>query len=52
MFDASHEHCWQKYSVMGTFMSVYYKSKKGRNTEKEEQEAEAVILDPAYADEA
>uniref|UniRef100_A0A0D9XJD7 Delta(24)-sterol reductase n=1 Tax=Leersia perrieri TaxID=77586 RepID=A0A0D9XJD7_9ORYZ len=53
MFDASHyEHCRQKYGAVGTFMSVYYKSKKGRKTEKEVQEAEAAILEPAYADEA
>ncbi|KAI4972985.1 hypothetical protein ZWY2020_008359 [Hordeum vulgare] len=53
MFDASHyEHCRQKYGAVGTFMSVYYKSKKGRKSEKEVQEAEAAILEPAYADEA
>ncbi|WVZ78103.1 hypothetical protein U9M48_025866 [Paspalum notatum var. saurae] len=53
MFDASHyEHCRRKYGAVGTFMSVYYKSKKGRKTEKEVQEAEAAILEPAYADEA
>nr|AYF56481.1 delta (24)-sterol reductase-like protein [Phyllostachys edulis] len=52
-FDASHyEHCRRKYGAVGTFMSVYYKSKKGRKTEKEVQEAEAAILEPAYADEA
>ncbi|XP_072978460.1 delta(24)-sterol reductase-like [Typha angustifolia] len=53
MFDASHyEHCRRKYSAIGTFMSVYYKSKKGRKTEKEVQEAEAAILEPAYAEQA
>lgn len=53
MFDASHyELCRQKYGAVGTFMSVYYKSKKGRKTEKEVQEAEAAMLEPAYAEEA
>ncbi|XP_073012368.1 delta(24)-sterol reductase-like [Typha latifolia] len=52
MFDCSHyEHCRKKYGAIGTFMSVYYKSKKGRKTEKEVQEAEAAILEPAYAEE-
>ncbi|GMH10911.1 hypothetical protein Nepgr_012752 [Nepenthes gracilis] len=41
MFDASlYESCRRKYEAVGTFMSVYYKSKKGRKTEKEVQEAE------------
>jgi len=36
MFDASHyEHCRRKYGAVGTLMSVYYKSKKGKKTEKE-----------------
>ncbi|KAG6528204.1 hypothetical protein ZIOFF_010355 [Zingiber officinale] len=53
MFDGSHyEHCRRKYGAVGTFMSVYYKSKKGKKTEKEVQEAESEILEPAYADEA
>ncbi|KAL0398171.1 UNVERIFIED_CONTAM: Delta(24)-sterol reductase [Sesamum radiatum] len=35
MFDADlYEHCRRKYGAVGTFMSVYYKSKKGRKTEK------------------
>ncbi|VAI81979.1 unnamed protein product [Triticum turgidum subsp. durum] len=42
----------QMFTDVGTFMSVYYKSKKGRKSEKEVQEAEAAILEPAYADEA
>lgn len=53
MFDGAHyEHCRRKYGAVGTFMSVYYKSKKGKKTEKEVQEAETAILEPAYAEEA
>ncbi|XP_074564895.1 delta(24)-sterol reductase-like [Curcuma longa] len=53
MFDGSHyEQCRQKYGAVGTFMSVYYKSKKGKKTEKEVQDAESEILEPAYAEEA
>ncbi|KAG0461909.1 hypothetical protein HPP92_020385 [Vanilla planifolia] len=53
MFDgALYEHCRRKYGAVGTFMSLYYKSKKGRKTEKEVQEAEAASLEPAYAEEA
>ena len=53
MFDGSlYEHCHRKYGAVGTFMSVYYKSKKGRKTEKEVQEAEAAILEPAYAEDS
>ncbi|KAJ6805159.1 delta(24)-sterol reductase-like [Iris pallida] len=52
MFDAGlYEQCRNKYGAVGTFMSVYYKSKKGRKTEKEVQEAEAAILETAYAEE-
>ncbi|KAJ3672307.1 hypothetical protein LUZ60_007028 [Juncus effusus] len=52
MFDAGHyERCRNKYAAVGTFMSVYYKSKKGRKTEKEVQEAEAAIAEVAYAEE-
>ncbi|KAK4709899.1 hypothetical protein R3W88_004412 [Solanum pinnatisectum] len=41
MFDGSlYENCRKKYKAIGTFMSVYYKSKKGKKTEKEVQEAE------------
>ncbi|CAN6238954.1 unnamed protein product [Urochloa humidicola] len=53
MFDASHyEHCRRKYRAVGTFMSNYYKSKKGKKTEKEvlEAEAEAAMLEAADAD--
>ncbi|CAO2040103.1 unnamed protein product [Urochloa humidicola] len=53
MFDPSHyEHCRRKYSAVGTFMSNYYKSKKGKKTEKEvlEAEAEAAIREAADAD--
>ncbi|CAA6655764.1 unnamed protein product [Spirodela intermedia] len=53
MFDAGHyEHCRRKYNAIGTFMSVYYKSKKGRKTEKEVQEAEQAIAEAAYAEDA
>ncbi|XP_042434683.1 delta(24)-sterol reductase-like [Zingiber officinale] len=53
MFDGSHyEHCRQKYGAVGTFMGVYYKCKKGKKTEKEVQDAESEILEPAYAEEA
>ncbi|KAI0510159.1 hypothetical protein KFK09_010759 [Dendrobium nobile] len=52
MFDGGlYEKCRLKYGALGTFMSVYYKSKKGRKTEKEVQEAEAAVLEPAYAEE-
>ncbi|XP_057430878.1 delta(24)-sterol reductase-like [Lotus japonicus] len=51
MFDAGlYEHCRRKYRAVGTFMSVYYKSKKGRKTEKEVQEAEQAHLETAYAE--
>ncbi|KAI3698623.1 hypothetical protein L2E82_42311 [Cichorium intybus] len=40
MFDGElYEKCRVKYGAVGNFMSVYYKSKKGRKTEKEVQEA-------------
>ncbi|KAK2635783.1 hypothetical protein Ddye_030575 [Dipteronia dyeriana] len=51
MFDGElYEKCRRRYKAVGTFMSVYYKSKKGRKTEKEVQEAEQAHLEPAYAD--
>jgi delta24-sterol reductase len=51
MFDASHyDHCRRKYGAAGTFMSVYYKSKKGKKTEKEVMEAEAEAAAAAHAD--
>jgi delta24-sterol reductase len=51
MFEPSHyDHCRRKYGAAGTFMSNYYKSKKGKKTEKEvreaEAEAEAAIVEP------
>ncbi|XP_027088891.1 delta(24)-sterol reductase [Coffea arabica] len=53
MFDADlYEECRRKYRAVGTFMSVYYKSKKGRKTEKEVQEAEQAILETPYAETA
>ncbi|XP_078448530.1 cell elongation protein / DWARF1 / DIMINUTO (DIM) [Wolffia australiana] len=52
MFDAElYEACRRKYKAVGTFMSVYYKSKKGKKTEKDVQEAEQAIADAAYAEE-
>ncbi|KAL8148243.1 hypothetical protein AgCh_005559 [Apium graveolens] len=42
--------CRRKYGAFGTFMSVYYKCKKGRKTEKEVQEAEQAHLEIAYAE--
>ncbi|KAK1272697.1 Delta(24)-sterol reductase [Acorus gramineus] len=51
MFDADlYEYCRKKYGAVGTFMSVYYKSKKGRKTEKEVREAEQAHLETAYAE--
>ncbi|KDP47007.1 hypothetical protein JCGZ_10734 [Jatropha curcas] len=51
MFDAGlYEQCRRRYGAVGTFMSVYYKSKKGRKTEKEVREAEQAHLETAYAD--
>lgn len=45
-----YEECRKKYKAVGTFMSVYYKSKKGRKTEKEVREAEQAHLETAYAE--
>ncbi|CBI27447.3 unnamed protein product, partial [Vitis vinifera] len=51
MFDAGlYEHCRKKYGAVGTFMSVYYKCKKGKKTEKEVQEAEQAQLETPYAE--
>ncbi|CAN6803277.1 unnamed protein product [Brassica oleracea] len=51
MFDVDlYEHCRRKYRAIGTFMSIYYKSKKGRKTEKEVREAEQAHLEAAYAE--
>ncbi|KAG2662742.1 hypothetical protein PVAP13_1KG553100 [Panicum virgatum] len=57
MFDPSHyDHCRRKYGAAGTFMSNYYKSKKGRKTDKEvrdaeaEAEAAAAIVEPDAAE--
>ncbi|KAL8137970.1 hypothetical protein V2J09_003971 [Rumex salicifolius] len=53
MFDAGlYEKCRRKYGAVGTFMSVYYKSKKGRKTEKEVQDAEREVaeLETPYAE--
>ncbi|KAG6393892.1 hypothetical protein SASPL_144467 [Salvia splendens] len=51
MFDAGlYEHARRKYGAVGTFMSLYYKSKKGRKTEKEVQEAEQAICEAPDAE--
>ena len=51
MFDAGlYEQCRNKYGAVGTFMSVYYKCKKGKKTEKEVQEAEKAQLETPYAE--
>nr|KYP68372.1 Cell elongation protein diminuto [Cajanus cajan] len=51
MFDAGlYEHARRKYGAVGTFMSLYYKSKKGRKTEKEVQEEEQAHLETAHAE--
>lgn len=51
MFNAElYEHCRRKYGAVGTFMSVYYKSKKGRKTEKEVKEAEEAHLESPSAE--
>lgn len=51
MFDAGlYEECRKKYGAIGTFMSVYYKCKKGKKTEKEVQEAEQAQLDTPQAE--
>ncbi|XP_038974487.1 delta(24)-sterol reductase-like [Phoenix dactylifera] len=48
MFDRSlYEQCRKKYKAVGTFMDVYYKSKKGKKTEREVLEAEAAITEIA-----
>nr|BAE16980.1 sterol C-24 reductase [Zinnia elegans] len=51
MFDAGlYEQCRNKYGAVGTFMSVYYKCKKGKKTEKEVQEAEQAQVEVPYAE--
>lgn len=51
MFDAGlYSQCREKYKAVGTFMGVYYKSKKGRKTEKEVQEEEQKMNENVYAD--
>ncbi|KAI3787323.1 hypothetical protein L1987_41714 [Smallanthus sonchifolius] len=51
MFDGElYEKCRRKYGAVGNFMAVYYKSKKGRKTEKEVQEAENVQLEAPQLD--
>ncbi|KAH7439533.1 hypothetical protein KP509_04G065800 [Ceratopteris richardii] len=49
MFDASlYSRCREKYKAIGTFMGVYYKSKKGKKTEKEVREEETKLHETAY----
>ncbi|KAJ7533218.1 hypothetical protein O6H91_13G038100 [Diphasiastrum complanatum] len=51
MFDASlYNRCREKYKAVGTFMSVYYKSKKGRKTEQEVREEEQKVQENGYYD--
>ncbi|XP_010541850.1 PREDICTED: delta(24)-sterol reductase [Tarenaya hassleriana] len=51
MFDGElYGHCRKKYRAVGTFMSIYYKCKKGKKTEKEVREAEQACLETAYAE--
>lgn len=46
MFDASlYNHCRNKYKAVGTFMSVYYKSKKGKKTEQEVKDEESKVVE-------
>ncbi|KAJ8419693.1 hypothetical protein Cgig2_032156 [Carnegiea gigantea] len=46
MFDGSlYDKARRKYKAVGTFMSVYYKCKKGRKTEKEVAEAEKEVAE-------
>ncbi|GKD08213.1 delta(24)-sterol reductase [Tanacetum coccineum] len=50
MFDGKlYEKCRRKYKAGGNFMTVYYKSKKGKKTEKEVQEAANVWVETPYA---
>jgi len=52
MFDGDlYEHCRRKYKAIGTFMDVYYKSKKGKKTEKEVRDAEAAVAEVAVTEE-
>lgn len=51
MYDAGlYEECRKKYGAVGTFMTVYYKTKKGRKSEKEVREAEQAHLETTYAE--
>lgn len=51
MFDARlYSQCREKYKAVGTFMGVYYKSKKGRKTEKEVRDEEQKLHEREYAD--
>ena len=44
MFDADlYEHCRKKYRAVGTFMSIYYKSKKGRRLRKKSEKLSNLI---------
>ncbi|EFJ38460.1 hypothetical protein SELMODRAFT_139528 [Selaginella moellendorffii] len=51
MFDATlYNACREKYRAVGTFMSVYYKCKKGRKTEQEVKQEEQKVHDNGYKD--
>ncbi|CAM6087983.1 unnamed protein product [Calypogeia fissa] len=51
MFDATlYNKCREKYKAIGTFMSVYYKTKKGKKTEAEVKEEESKTYENGYAD--
>ncbi|CAI5496326.1 unnamed protein product [Closterium sp. Naga37s-1] len=53
MFDVSlYAACREKYQAVGTFMSVYYKSKKGRKTEAEVMQEERKEKEVAIAESA
>nr|GEU43012.1 delta(24)-sterol reductase [Tanacetum cinerariifolium] len=50
MFDGKlYEKCRRKYKAVGNFMTVYYKSEKGKKTEEEVQEAANVWVETPYA---
>ena len=43
-----YEKCRRKYKAVGNFMIAYYKSKKGKKTRKEVQEAANVWVETPY----
>ncbi|BBN12448.1 Delta24-sterol reductase [Marchantia polymorpha subsp. ruderalis] len=51
MFDATlYNKCRDKYRAVGTFMGVYYKSKKGKKSEQEVRDEESKVRETQYAD--